>query len=347
MKAIKKRISLTLYFSLSLFVMYLITFAITAALMSFSLLFGWINESTCEKPIIIMLITLVSCIIVGTIISTVASKRMLSSVRLFMDAMNQLASGDFSARLNITHPPEYELLSENFNHMAEELAGIEVLRTDFINNFSHEFKTPIVSIKGFAEILKDDSLTKEEREEYLDIVIEESTRLSNLATNVLTLSKVEAQSILSDQQLFNIGEQIRQCVLLLETKLEKKQLILNADIQDYHYFGNKEMLNQVWLNILDNAIKFTSQNGIIDISMKKVSNSIVITISDTGVGIAAEAIPKIFDKFYQEDTSHATMGNGLGLSIVYKIIHLHKGSIVCESTLSRGSSFTIELPNII
>ncbi|MDB8542072.1 HAMP domain-containing sensor histidine kinase [Turicibacter sanguinis] len=223
MKAIKKRITLTLYFSLSLFVMYLITFAITGALMSFSLLFGWINESTCEKPIIIiMLITLVSCIIVGTIISTVASKRMLSSVRMFMDAMNQLASGDFSARLNITHPPEYELLSENFNHMAEELAGIEVLRTDFINNFSHEFKTPIVSIKGFAEILKDDSLTKEEREEYLDIVIEESTRLSNLATNVLTLSKVEAQSILSDQQLFNIGEQIRQCVLLLETKLEKK-----------------------------------------------------------------------------------------------------------------------------
>ena len=137
---------------------------------------------------------------------------MIATICQFIEATNRLASGDFSARLNITHPPEYRVLSDNFNHMAEELAGIEVLRTDFINNFSHEFKTPIVSIKGFAEILKDPTLSQEERDEYLDIVIEESTRLSALATNVLTLSKVEGQTILTNQQSFNLGEQIRQCV---------------------------------------------------------------------------------------------------------------------------------------
>ena len=269
---------------------------------------------------------------------------MLVSIRQFIEATTKLASGDFSARLNMTHPPEYNILSENFNHMAEELAGIEVLRTDFINNFSHEFKTPIVSIKGFAEILKDPTLSQEERDEYLDIVIEESTRLASLATNVLTLSKVEGQAILSHQQHFNLGEQIRQCVLMLDSKLEKKEILLQADIHDDIIFGNKEMLNQVWLNLLDNAIKFTPSQGIIEISTQEKDDQVIVKISDTGCGIDAQALPKIFDKFYQEDRSHATMGNGLGLSIAHEIVTLHKGSIHCASTVFKGTTFTVSLP---
>lgn len=344
MKNSLNKISLTLYFSFCIFIVFLITIAISGILISLSISFGWLNEEIAQNPITMMIITLVSCIIIGTVITTVASGKMLKSVRLFIEATNKLASGDFSARLNITHPPEYRILSENFNHMAEELAGIEVLRTDFINNFSHEFKTPIVSIKGFAEILKDDDLKKEERDEYLDIVIEESTRLASLATNVLMLSKVETQSILTNKQRFNLGEQVRQCVLMLESKLEKKNVFLNADIYDEDVIGNKEMLNQVWLNLLDNAIKFTPSLGMIDLIFQKMEDSIVIVVRDTGCGISQEALPRIFDKFYQQDTSHATAGNGLGLSIVYKIIDLHKGTIQCDSQVSKGTTFTICLP---
>lgn len=346
MKKILNKISLTIHFSLCIFIMYLVTFAISGVLIYGSISLGWFNENTTENPIIVMLMTLVSCIIVGTVISTIASRKMLKSVRVFIEATNKLASGDFSARLNMNQPPEYQILSENFNHMAEQLAGIEVLRTDFINNFSHEFKTPIVSIKGFAEILKDDNLTKAERDEYLDIVIEESTRLSSLATNVLTLSKIETQSILTDQQRFNIGEQLRQCILILDNQLAKKEILLNLDINDCYIYGNKEMLNQVWLNILDNAIKFSSQKGIIEVSIKENEHAVVVKISDTGCGITEEALPKIFDKFYQAEIARSTKGNGLGLSIVHKIITLHKGMILCESMVSKGTCFTISLPII-
>lgn len=228
--------------------------------------------------------------------------------------------------------------------MAEELGGIEVLRTDFINNFSHEFKTPIISIKGFAEILKDDDLSKEEKNEYLDIIIEESKRLSSLATNVLNLSKIETQVILNDIQRFNIGEQIRQSILLLDSKFQAKNILLDINIEDCYINGNKEMLNQVWVNLLENAIKFNRENGIVSVNIKKKEENIFIHISDTGLGIAKESIPKIFDKFYQVDTSHSTNGNGLGLAIVKKIVELHNGTIKCDSIVSKGSKFTIMLP---
>lgn len=344
MRNLLNKISLSLHTALVILFIHLITLAVTWVLLYMGISFNWIHESIQDNPLIVIGITIISCIIIGSIISVIASRKMLVSIRQFIEATTKLASGDFSARLNMTHPPEYNILSENFNHMAEELAGIEVLRTDFINNFSHEFKTPIVSIKGFAEILKDPTLSQEERDEYLDIVIEESTRLASLATNVLTLSKVEGQAILSHQQHFNLGEQIRQCVLMLDSKLEKKEILLQADIHDDIIFGNKEMLNQVWLNLLDNAIKFTPSQGIIEICTQEKDDQVIVKISDTGCGIKAQALPKIFDKFYQEDRSHATTGNGLGLSIAYEIVTLHKGSIHCASTVFKGTTFTVSLP---
>ena len=344
MKKLLSKIGLSLYFALCLFIIHLITLAVTWTLLYMGISFNWMSETIQDQPCVVIGITLVSCIIIGFIIFAIASRKVIATICQFIEATNRLASGDFSARLNITHPPEYRVLSDNFNHMAEELAGIEVLRTDFINNFSHEFKTPIVSIKGFAEILKDPTLSQEERDEYLDIVIEESTRLSALATNVLTLSKVEGQTILTNQQSFNLGEQIRQCVLMLDSKLEKREILLQVDIQDINIFANKEMLNQVWLNLLDNAIKFTPTQGIIEVIVQEKESDVLVTISDTGCGIADQALPKIFDKFYQEDRSHATMGNGLGLSIVHEIVTLHKGNIKCMSTVSKGTTFVVSLP---
>ena len=333
-----------MHFGISIFIINLITTIITGFLMYLSFSLGILNENTIENVMVLPIMTLIASIIIGVIVSACSSRIVLKNVREFITATDKLSKGDFSARLNIKRPPEFKVLSKNFNKMAEELGGIEVLRTDFINNFSHEFKTPIISIKGFAEILKDDELPKEEKNEYLDIIIEESKRLTSLATNVLNHSKIETQVILKDIQRFNMGEQIRQSILLLDSKFESKNILLDVNIQDCYINGNKEMLNQVWVNLLDNAIKFNNKNGMVSINMKREENNILITIIDTGVGINKEAINKIFDKFYQEDTSHATNGNGLGLSIVKKIIELHGGTIQCDSIVSKGTKFTVTIP---
>ena len=344
MNKISKRITLSMHFGIFIFIINLITTFITGVLMYLLFSIGILNEKNIKSVMVLPIITLVSCILIGTIVSACSSRVALKNIREFIEATDKLSRGDFSARLNINKPPEFKILSKNFNAMAKELGGIEVLRTDFINNFSHEFKTPIISIKGFAEILKDDDLSKEEKNEYLDIIIEESKRLSSLATNVLNLSKIETQVILNDIQRFNIGEQIRQSILLLDSKFQAKNILLDINIEDCYINGNNEMLNQVWVNLLDNAIKFNSKNGIVSINMKKEEGNIFINITDTGVGIESESIPKIFDKFYQGDISHATHGNGLGLTIVKKIIKLHGGTIECDSIVSKGTKFTIILP---
>lgn len=344
MNRLKRRIGLTLTFSFSIFIINLITTFIVGVLIYFLFSIGVIKNKNIQHTMVLPILTLIACIIIGIVVSTCSSRVVLKNIREFIEATDKLSRGDFSARLNIKHPPEFNVLSKNFNKMAEELGGIEVLRTDFINNFSHEFKTPIISIKGFAEILKDDNLPKEERDEYLDIIIDESKRLTALATNVLNLSKIETQSILKDKQRFNIGEQIRQSILILDSKFQSKNILLDINIDDYYINGNKEMLNQVWLNLFDNAIKFNERSGIVSIDMRKEEENLCVTITDTGGGISEEAVAKIFDKFYQEDISHATKGNGLGLSIVKKIIELHGGTIKCDSIVSKGTKFTIILP---
>ncbi|UQZ37722.1 sensor histidine kinase [Paenibacillus sp. PK3_47] len=338
------RLSLPITFSIAVFLIFLITVSTTWLLFFLADVTGLLNEAIIRDGTVFPILILIACILIGTVISMFASRKMVKSIQTFINATDRLAGGDFSMRLQLTSPPEFRILSENFNRMAEELGGIEILRTDFVNNFSHEFKTPIVSIKGFAEILKYDDLSKEERDEYLDIVIEESARLASLASNVLELSKIETLSILSNKQRYNVGEQIRQCVLLLNANLEKKHLSLNLNIQDYELAGNKELLNQVWLNLLDNAIKFTPEQGEIEVGMKRHGDMLEMLFRDNGSGIAADAIPKIFDKFYQQDTSHSTAGNGLGLTIVHKIITLHEGTIQCTSSPGQGTTFTVTLP---
>ncbi|MGG6310296.1 histidine kinase dimerization/phospho-acceptor domain-containing protein [Paenibacillus macerans] len=199
-KWVKEKITLSFVFSLIVFIIFLIPVVITGILFFLANFLGLLNENITQGGTALSIIILISCILIGTTISGFVSRRMVKSVREFIDAIRRLAAGDFSTRLHLKSPPEYRILSENFNRMAEELGGIEILRTDFVNNFSHEFKTPIVSIRGFAEMLKYDDFSKEERDEYLDIVIEESARLASLATNVLELSKIETQTILTDKQ---------------------------------------------------------------------------------------------------------------------------------------------------
>jgi signal transduction histidine kinase len=291
-----------------------------------------------------VLILMLTSIIVGTSVSLIVGRIPLKAIREVIIATNRLAEGDFSARIDISFPPEFRKLTESFNRMAKELGSLEMLRTDFINNFSHEFKTPIVSIKGFAQMLKHDDLTDAEKNEYLDIIIRESERLTMLATNVLNLSKVENQTILSEKRRFNLSEQIRRCIVMLETKWEQKDIVWLLDIDEVFFAGNEEFLNQVWINLFDNAIKFTPKSGRISVVLKAFEHHIHFSIRDTGCGIPAESIGHIFDKFYQTDISRARAGNGLGLSIAKKIVELHDGSLSCRSEAEQGAEFIISLP---
>ena len=212
----------------------------------------------------------------------------------------------------------------------------------FRKYFSHEFKTPIISIAGFAKLLKKGNLKEEQKKEYLDIIEEESLRLSYMATNVLNLTKVENQTILTDVTSYNLSEQIRACVLLLENRWTKKKIEFSLEFDEYEINANEELLKQIWINLIDNAIKFSTDYGMIMIRIKESNDRYKISIANTGTEIPKESMPKIFNKFYQADESHASEGNGVGLAIVKKIVDLHKGSIEVESE-NGFTVFEIEL----
>ena len=294
-----------------------------------------------------ILALIIGTLIIGTALAWVSSIIILKPINKILNSMNDLASGNYSSRLYFNGPVARNStareLTDSFNKMASELEHTEMLRTDFINNFSHEFKTPIVSIAGFAKLLKRGNLTEEERIEYLDIIEEESMRLSQMATNVLNLTKVENQSILTDVTRFNLSEQIRTSVLLLENKWSRKHLELSMPSEEYYISGNEELLKQVWINLFDNAIKFSPEYGLLEAKISNGGPYVSVSISNIGDPIPQESMDKIFNKFYQADESHATEGNGVGLAIVKKIVELHHGTVgvKCKDGVT---TFTVRLP---
>ena len=343
-RTVKVNLGLSLLFSLIVLIIVLITAALTSLIGYILYQTGAVNLLSRRNPLWIMAILFLVSIVVSTIISFFSSKFTLRPIQQIIDAINRLAAGDFSVRLDLKKPPEIAELADSFNLMAEELGHTELLRTDFVNNFSHEFKTPIVSIKGFAEMMKHTDLTDEKRDEYLDIVIDETARLSKLSTNILNLSKVENQTILENQTNVNVGEQIRKNIILLQNKWEQKNLNLLLDIQDVDVFGNKDMLGQIWFNIIENAIKFAPHSDDITIELRSDTNRVIFTIANGGKPIPPQQLPYIFNKFYQGDTSHQTTGNGIGLALVKRIVILHHGTIGCRSDKKSGTVFTITLP---
>ena len=284
---------------------------------------------------------------VGVLIAVAASKFPLKPIRDLMAGMDALASGDFKTRVNVGaimgKYPSFAGVAASFNTMAEHLESTEVLRSDFINNFSHEFKTPIVSIAGFAKLLRRGSLPREQQQEYLTIIEEESMRLSEMATNVLNLTKVENQTILSDLSEYNLSEQIRSCILLLENKWVKKDLELQLDFGEHMIRASEELLKQVWINLLDNAIKFSPHGHTIRVRITEGEDRIAVSVLNTGSEIPEEKQDMVFRKFYQADESHATQGNGVGLAIVKRITELHGGRAGVKSG-GQVTEFTVELP---
>lgn len=300
-------------------------------------------------PVILPIITLLACMMIGTLLSVFFSKLFINPLRRLITANEEIKRGNYKVRVKEQSPiGEMNNLMQSFNSMAGELEATELFRKDFIDSFSHEFKTPIVSIRGFARQLQKDNeasqLTDEQRREYTDIIAYESDRLARLSSNILLLTKFEKQQIVTDKTEFYLDEQLRRIVLLLEKQWSTAGIEVELDLEEVRYRFNEEMLSQMWLNLIGNAIKFSREGGTVTIRCRQKTNDVVVDISDSGEGMDNETLHRIFDKFYQSDTSHKAEGNGLGLAIVKRIAELAHAEIKVTSELGKGSTFRVKLP---
>ncbi|MCW3490660.1 HAMP domain-containing sensor histidine kinase [Dethiobacter alkaliphilus] len=288
--------------------------------------------------------TLLSSVLIAALLIILLIKRVVRPVVKLSGATQEVAKGNFDVKIEYKSDDEIGQLTENFNRMTRELKNIEYLRKDFVTNVSHEFKTPIASIQGFARLLQQGELSETERQEYTEIIVNETKRLSNLSANILKLSKLENQEFVEKQTAFSLDEQIRKSILLLEHLWTEKNIEFDIELEKVTYHGDEELLEQVWLNLLGNAIKFSHQDSKIFVSLEQNTSSIKVQIIDYGIGISEDAMSRIFEKFYQGDKTRLNEGNGLGLPLVKRILDLFDGKIRVESKPQQGSTFTVELP---
>ncbi len=288
-------------------------------------------------------------IIIGALLAFVTANAFLKPISELVKATKRVTNGDYTTRLEpdiwTRHTvKELRELIGDFNEMVEELQNTELFRNDFISSFSHEFKTPLVSIRGFARELYEGDLTEEQRREFSKIILDETEYLSVLSQNTLLMTNLENREIITDKTRFSLDEQLRGCMLTLEPQWSEKNIEIDMEgLTEVEYYWNEHLLSQVWYNLFGNAVKFTEKGGTIRVSCVKNGNEIVVTIADSGCGISPEALPHIFEKFYQADSSHATKGNGLGLSLVKKIIELCEGEISVTSKVGEGTEFVVKL----
>ncbi|MEG0504138.1 MAG: HAMP domain-containing sensor histidine kinase [Raoultibacter sp.] len=270
-------------------------------------------------------------------------------MRQLAEAARAIARGDFSTRLPIRDrggKKDYvEVMFEDFNTMAEELGSIETLKDDFVANVSHEIKTPLATIQNYADELNRPGLTPELQREYAASLSDASKRLTTLASNILKLNRLENQTIVAESATYNLAEQLRACILDYEKSWEDKNITIHVAVDDTILVSYDEaLLGLVWSNLISNAIKFTDPGGTIEIEQHADSAGIRVTISDTGCGMDEAMQRRIFDKFYQGDTSRAQEGNGLGLALASRAVAMAGGEILVNSTLGRGTVFSVWLP---
>ena len=296
-------------------------------------------------------LTMLAMIPIMTTIYYLAMKPVVTKLSGRIDeltkAMDEVAGGNLDYQIDIKKAGEFEKAYSQFNTMALELKKTKEEMVDFTNEFAHEFKTPITAISGFSEYLLETGrdLETPERIEQLTMISEESKRLLNLSMNTLLLSKVDAMQVVDNKEEYDLAEQLRKCVIILSKPLDKKNIDLEMDEDlTLPYYGNEELLQQVWLNLLNNAIKFTSKNGRIEIEGYSTDEEIIVSISDNGIGMDKKTMERIFDKYYQNDSSSVAKGSGIGLAIVKRIVTLCGGNIQVSSKINEGTTFTVNLP---
>ena len=302
----------------------------------FNRVFPW------KVPLEIELISV--CLLIGILVTGQLSKYFFNPIKKLRHAMDKVADGDFSVRLEgKSSSKEIMEIYTGFNLMAHELSTTEILQTDFVSNVSHEFKTPINAIEGYSTLLQDADNLDDEQREYIDKILFNTQRLSSLVGSILLLSKLENQQIPTNQTEYRLDEQIRQSVVALETAWVQKDIELDVELDRVYYLGNEQMMRHVWDNLISNAIKFSPQGGTVKLRLTQKTRKLTFTIEDQGPGLSEEAQKHIFDKFYQEDSSHKKEGSGLGLALVKRVLTIEKGQITAENIPDGGCCFTVAL----
>jgi len=284
-------------------------------------------------------------VVIGLLIFNRFNQLFLQPVNELSEAFVEVEKGNYEVTVS-THVKICELyhLTNGFNQMMKELSSVELLKKDFISYFSHEFKTPIASIQGFSRQIKEQNLDSEKQQEYADIIYRESDRLIKMSENVLTLTKFEHQTTLTDIKTFSLDEQLRRTLLVLEKQWSEKDLNLVLDLKELEINSNEEMVKQIWINVLSNAINYSEPGAILKVQCRRDGDFAKVRIRDYGVGMPDKVRKRIFEKFYQGDTSHGSSGNGLGMSIVKRIIDLCDGKIIIKSQLQKGTVVIVYLP---
>ena len=339
MKKLKERFNLRVQFTIIIIIAMAVSIGGTYLVLF--LLKKFLDYNLVISPILWILVIGITT---GGSLSNYIGTKFLDPTTDLGKSMKKVAAGDFTVTLDTAalHPMVREIY-ENFNVMTAELRNTEVLKTDFVSSVSHEFKTPIGAIEGYAMLLQDSDSITPGQQECIDKILYNTKRLTGLIGNVLLLSKVDNQVIPSVKESFSLDEQLRQTIINSEPQWESKNIDFDVDLQEINYVGNEELLSHVWSNLLGNAIKFSPDGGLIKIRAVKDMGSITVTVEDQGPGIPAESLSHIFDKFYQADTSRKHEGSGLGLSLVKRILELHSGTVSAENVDGGGARFVVKL----
>lgn len=314
---------------------------LTVVLHSVATVLNW--ELSGNLFLYILLLLGISGVITMVAFRLFASK-LMSYEQNIREILDEIAKGNFDVQIPLTKSNYANKTIEDINKVLQELKSVKIMRSDFVSNFSHEMKTPMVTINGFAELLLSDDVTEDERKEYARIIYDESKRLTTLAQSTLLMNKLNAQAIVQNKTEYSLDEQIRQCIAQFMQKINEKNLQIECDAEPVTFLGDTDLLQQVWINLFSNAIKFSPQGGSIFVTLKTEENNAVIRIVDEGCGMDEETLKHAFDQFYQGDSSHTTEGNGLGLSIVQRIVQLCEGNVTVRSRPDEGSTFTVRLP---
>lgn len=309
-----------------------------------ALLLNWLLEDVLEFRLAPWLWVVVFSVILCGVLGWLISSLFFEPITRLSRAMRKVGGGDFSIRLDTTSRiREVRDTYDNFNLMTQELGATEIIQTDFVSNVSHEFKTPINAIEGYAMLLQSGSQSSEQAM-YVDKILLNTRRLNELVSNILLLSRVDHQAINSNCTRYRLDEQVRQAIVLLEPKWAKKDLDLDVDLDPLEYTGSESLLLHVWVNLIDNAIKYDPYGGLLRLRLYRENGRAVFTLDDSGPGIAEEAQAHIFDKFYQADSSRMAEGNGLGLALVKRVLDVCGGTIAVKNLPEAGCRFTVMLP---
>lgn len=310
-----------------------------------ALLLNWLLEDVLEFRLAPWLWVVIFSVVLSVVLGWILSNLLFEPIVRLSRAMRRVGDGDFSIQLETSSRiREVRDTYDNFNLMTQALASTEIIQTDFVSNVSHEFKTPINAIEGYTTLLQSGEQS-EEQALYIEKILLNTRRLNELVSNILLLSRVDHQAIDSNCAQYRLDEQVRQAIVLLEPKWSEKDLELDVDLDTVEYVGNESLMLHVWVNLMDNAIKFDPLGGILRIRLLRTEQNITFTVEDSGPGIPEDAQSHIFDKFYQADTSRMGEGNGLGLALVKRVLDLCGGTVSTENLPEGGCRFTVVLPS--